>query len=420
MLRGKTITCLGFDIIQAWRLGGSRLNADMQGRTPMAVNRKMTKTAFVDSAGDRPSLRQGVLVLLTTATFLFVLSALWHALDLDLRIEAIFYHPDDGWQWRHAQPWEALYRWGTIPGLLLTIGSLGFLSYSLATRRWAVYQRGLLIISLTAVLGAGLLVNAVLKPYWGRPRPRQVTAFAGEWQYRALHQRGTPGQGESFPCGHCTMGYLFVTLFFLRRQAPRTAIAGGCFGLLYGTLVGMARMVQGAHFPTDVLWSLGLIWMTAAVLHYFLLPTMTQRLTPFKEMRAGLRRSLSLLILVAVVVVTTLFLTRRPYFKTFVFDLPLSVGIEALALDSDLDLSRQRTEYGPWAPGKLRVHASGFGWVTARCEVTLTPVRKAQRLELHLEGHPKGYFSELSYELEWLLPDATRGQLRLVHIAVPP
>jgi lipid A 4'-phosphatase len=380
----------------------------------MAVNSKMRKIASVESAGDRPSLRRGVLILLTTTTSLFVLSALFHALDLDLRIEAIFYQPDQGWLWRHAQPWETLYRWGTIPGLLLTIGSLGFLSYSLAGRRWVPYQRGLLIISLTAILGAGLLINAVLKPYWGRPRPRQVAAFAGEWQYRPLHQRGTPGQGESFPCGHCTMGYLFVTLFFLRRQAPRMAIAGGCFGLLYGTLVGMARMVQGAHFPTDVLWSLGLIWMTAIVLHYFLLPALTRRLTPFKKMRAAQRRSLSLLFLVAVVVITALFLTRRPYYKTFVFDLPLYVGVESLVLDTDLNLSRQVTAYGPWSVGKLRVHASGFGWVTARCEVMLIPVRRAQQLELRLEGRPRGYFSELSYELEWLLPDAAQGHLRLV------
>jgi hypothetical protein len=210
------------------------------------------------------------------------------------------------------------------------------------------------------------------------------------------------------------MGYLFVTLFFLRRQAPRMAIAGGCFGLLYGTLVGMARMVQGAHFPTDVLWSLGLIWMTAIVLHYFLLPALTRRLTPFKKMRAAQRRSLSLLFLVAVVVITALFLTRRPYYKTFVFDLPLYVGVESLVLDTDLDLSRQVTAYGPWSVGKLRVHASGFGWVTARCEVMLIPVRRAQQLELRLEGRPRGYFSELSYELEWLLPDAAQGHLRLV------
>lgn len=381
----------------------------------MAVNSKMMRSASDDSAAFRPSARRGAFVLLVSTALLCALSALMHILNLDLRIEAMFYQPGEGWLWQHAQPWEALYRWGTIPGLLLTVGSLIILSYSLATRRWISYQRGLLIIALTTILGAGLLINAVLKPYWGRPRPRQVEAFAGEWHYHPLHQRGIPGQGESFPCGHCTMGYLFVTLFFLRRQAPRTAIIGGCFGLLYGTLVGMARMIQGAHFPTDVLWSLGLIWMTAAALHYFILPALARRLVPLKEMRAGQRRSLSLVMLVAVAVITALFLTRRPYYKTFVFNLPISTDLHSLSLTTDLELSRQVTEYGPWSTGKLRVHASGFGWVTARCEVTLTPVSRGDRLELRLEGHPRGYFSELSYELEWLLPDAAEGKVRLLY-----
>jgi membrane-associated PAP2 superfamily phosphatase len=352
-------------------------------------------------------------VLVALAGGLCAVSALFHALNLDLRIEALFYRPDGGWLWRHAQPWEALYRWGTIPGLVLTIGSLGALSLSLAKGRWTQYQRGFLIISLTAILGAGLLINAVLKPYWGRPRPRQVEAFAGEWDFRAPHERGIPGQGESFPCGHCTMGYLFVSLFFLRREAPRAALAGGCLGLLYGSLVGMARMVQGAHFPTDVLWALGLIWLTAAGLHYFLLPACARWAAPLAQMRPRRRRVLSAVLLVVVVVITGLFLTRRPYFKTFSFDLPLSADIRSLTLSTELPLSRQAAAYEPRAQGRLRVHASGFGWVTARCRVTLTPRLRADRLELHLAGQPRGYFSELSYELEWLLPEAPEGLLDL-------
>jgi membrane-associated PAP2 superfamily phosphatase len=353
--------------------------------------------------------------MLTGAALLCALSALFHILDLDLRIEALFYRPDDGWTWRHAQPWEALYRWGTIPGLLLTIGSLVALSFSLAKGRWTRYQRGLLVVSLTAILGAGLLINAVLKPYWGRPRPRQVQAFDGEWAYRAVHQRGTPGQGESFPCGHCTMGFLFVTLFFLRREVPRVALAGGAFGLVYGSLVGMARMVQGAHFPTDVLWSLGLIWMTAAGLHYLLLPAFARWLIPLKQMQPRQRLALSAVLLVAVLVITGLFLTRRPYFRTFSFDLPLSADIRSVALATDLPLSRHAAEYGPHTQGRLRVHASGFGWPTARCRVTLKPSIRDNRLELRLAGQPSGYFSELSYELEWLLPEASEGRLDLRH-----
>jgi len=213
------------------------------------------------------------------------------------------------------------------------------------------------------------------------------------------------------------MGYLFVTLFFLRRQAPRLALAGGCFGLLYGSLVGMARMVQGAHFATDVIWSLGLIWMTAAGLHYFLLPALARWMEPLRQMAAGQRRALVVFLLVAVILITGLFLTRRPYFKTFTFDLPLAGGIQSLELSTDLPLSSQAIVYGGGRPdGRLRVHTSGFGWVTARCRVTLTPRRRENRLELRLEGRPDGYFSELSYELEWILPEASEGRIRL-HVA---
>jgi hypothetical protein len=216
------------------------------------------------------------------------------------------------------------------------------------------------------------------------------------------------------------MGYLFVALFFLRREAPRAALLLGGFGLVYGSLVGLARMVQGAHFPTDVLWALGLIWMTAAGLHYFILPTLARWAIPLRQMRPGQRRILSVTLLLAVVVITCLFLTRRPYFKTFTFALPLSSDIQSLALTTDLALSRQAAEYGRYPQGRLRVHASGFGWVTARCSVTLTPRIRANRLELRLAGKPRGYFSELSYELEWLLPAAAEGHLDFHHEGTTP
>lgn len=382
-------------------------------------DRAATSSAPYEESPDppSPSWKQGALALVTVAVALGLISALFHALNLDLRIESLFYRPDGGWLWRHAQPWEALYRWGTIPGLLLTIGSLGALSVSLVTRRWTRYQNGLLVIALTAILGAGLLVNAVLKPYWGRPRPRQVQAFAGEWAYRAIHQRGTPGQGESFPCGHCTMGYLFVSLFFLRRQAPRTALVGGSFGILYGTLIGAARMVQGAHFPTDVIWALGLIWMTATGLHYFLLPTLSRWMTPLKQMHSGQRWALSAILLFVVVIVTALFLTRRPYFKTFSFDLPPMADLQTMDLTSDLPLERQAVEYGARKQGRLLVHASGFGWVAARCRVTLKAERRPDGLDIQIAGQPRGYFSELSYEVEWLLPGDLEGR---VHFSTTP
>jgi membrane-associated PAP2 superfamily phosphatase len=41
-------------------------------------------------------------------------------------------------------------------------------------------------------------------------------------------------------------------------------------GLVYGSLVGCARVVQGAHFASDVLWALGIVYFTALAMFYVL------------------------------------------------------------------------------------------------------------------------------------------------------
>jgi membrane-associated PAP2 superfamily phosphatase len=37
-------------------------------------------------------------------------------------------------------------------------------------------------------------------------------------------------------------------------------------GLVYGCIMGMARIIQGGHFLSDVLWSAGFVYLTALVL----------------------------------------------------------------------------------------------------------------------------------------------------------
>lgn len=65
------------------------------------------------------------------------------------------------------------------------------------------------------------------------------------------------------------MGYVLVAGVWLvsQRRSPwwRGLALGGA--LLYGSLVGVARIVHGAHFVSDVLWSGGLMCFTVALLH---------------------------------------------------------------------------------------------------------------------------------------------------------
>lgn len=221
---------------------------------------------------DNPTYRfRGWILLTAMTTALLLLTWIIIALDLDRRIAARFYDASRGWYLADKQPWLWLYRYGTIPGLLLSLTALSGWLRSFFTPRIKYLHRYFLVIVLTAILGPGVLVNGILKNYWSRPRPRQLVEFGGQWNFRHPYQPGIPGEGKSFPCGHCSMGFLFCSLMVFRRHNAWIAYTGGAVGLLLGGLLSAARMVQGGHFLSDTLWSMGILLMLPTALYFIVL-----------------------------------------------------------------------------------------------------------------------------------------------------
>ena len=54
--------------------------------------------------------------------------------------------------------------------------------------------------------------------------------------------------------------------FVCYRRRPWLAAAFVLLGLTAGTVIGLARIVAGGHFPSDVLWSGGIVYFTALAL----------------------------------------------------------------------------------------------------------------------------------------------------------
>jgi membrane-associated PAP2 superfamily phosphatase len=126
-----------------------------------------------------------------------------------------------------------------------------------------------LFLAALLALGPGLAVNGVLKPYWSRPRPKEIKAFGGTQEYISVWQRGPLGVGKSFPSGHASMGfYLMAPAFVLYRRRPRWALAFLLLGLAGGAVIGLGRVAQGQHFPSDVLWAGGLVYLSGVLLRY--------------------------------------------------------------------------------------------------------------------------------------------------------
>jgi membrane-associated PAP2 superfamily phosphatase len=65
------------------------------------------------------------------------------------------------------------------------------------------------------------------------------------------------------------MAYSVASGFAFYPYLPRLAIGALLLGTAFGTLTGVARIAQGGHFVTDVLWSGITVFIVIAVLYYF-------------------------------------------------------------------------------------------------------------------------------------------------------
>lgn len=150
-----------------------------------------------------------------------------------------------------------------------------------------------LFVLLSLAVGCGLVTNALLKDRTGRPRPRDTVHLGGAWEYRPPWDLGVPGRGKSFPCGHATVPAMGFSLWLLwRRRRPRLAWWSLTGGAVLTAYVAAARMVVGAHWLSDVLWTLVVMVVVPAMLHRWLLGGGVRRAavarTPMQPTRGSL------------------------------------------------------------------------------------------------------------------------------------
>ncbi len=124
-----------------------------------------------------------------------------------------------------------------------------------------------LVLAGTFALGPGLIVNVALKDHWGRARPSQIEAFGGTKRFTPpTAAAGQCQRNCSFPAGHPSLIFGFYGLaLVLRRRRDRLAALSAVTAL--GLAAGLGRMMQGAHFFSDVLASGLITGAVALALH---------------------------------------------------------------------------------------------------------------------------------------------------------
>lgn len=208
-----------------------------------------------------------VFLVLSVLTYFIFKDAKW-----DLFFAQLFYTPQNEDVWFHQNDplWSFFYHGAPILTGVLLFGSLAVLAMSQVRQTWAHRRIYALFVFLAVLIGPGVLVNSVFKPYWGRPRPRQVQELGGNYEFRAWHQPGIGAQGMSFPCGHSSVGYAYGVFFWVyRRKKPVLAHSIMMGSIVLGTVMGVGRIAAGGHFMSDVIWSALMVWFPAWWLYYF-------------------------------------------------------------------------------------------------------------------------------------------------------
>jgi lipid A 4'-phosphatase len=189
--------------------------------------------------------------------------------QLDLWVSGLFYARGRGFvleSWppvilvSHAIPWLA---WGIV--LVVAVAAIWL--FLVGRPLWPFDRKALLFIVFSTALGPGLLANTVLKDHWGRARPVQIEAFGGPHHFTpAPLPAAECARNCSFVSGHAALGFSLVAFAFLlppgalRRRGIGAALA-------FGGVVGLARIAQGAHFLSDVVFAGLLVFGTTALLY---------------------------------------------------------------------------------------------------------------------------------------------------------
>ncbi|HEX5247953.1 MAG TPA: phosphatase PAP2 family protein [Gaiellaceae bacterium] len=140
----------------------------------------------------------------------------------------------------------------SIPFMVVATGALWFLSRPGGDRRWKLASGNGF-----AAAAVAYVINFVIHSAWDRPRPYEAHAIRHPW---------SSSTDASFPSDHASVS-LAIAFAVLAVDATAGAVL-----LAAAILIAVGRVLIGAHYPGDVLASLGVALVAAFVVVRFARP----------------------------------------------------------------------------------------------------------------------------------------------------
>lgn len=329
----------------------------------------------------------GILILLTIP--------FWFS-NLDIAFSSLFYSKETGWYLFNDRTVNFLYKYGTYPAIFFSVFFILVLTFWRFFKNKENLKKTAVVFLITLIFAPGIIINVLLKNYSGRPRPREIVEFNGKWEYRKVLQIGQPGRGYSFPCGHCSMGFIFCSIYFvLRNKRKILANIALWFGLAYGTIMGITRISQGAHFLSDVIWAGGITIIVSEIAYYLLFESKKNYIVDFlinRKMPVALSMVVSL---VLILILFGFFLMSVPLYREQKIDLNIKNKNLKFIFNGTGNLKINAVDEKPY----ILVLALGFGFPRSNYYWKTDEKENSGISEISFNTFKTGFFPELSTDI---------------------
>ena len=301
------------------------------------------------------------------------------------------------------------YHYGILPAVIIPLVSLIILILSYSFKSILKFRKIALYLFLVLAIGNGVLVNGLLKEYWGRPRPAQIIEYNGTQTYEPSLWINLESYGKSFPCGHATMGFYFFSIALLFRKRVRISIL--VFALIFGLVIGIVRSSMGGHFLTDTVWSAIFMWIVSKAL-YLKLQLNKNKFYSEESPKSKFEKLKKKLIQLALVPLSLLFiiavLLASPRDKKHTLIIP---PIESQSIKLNINQTGIIYLKSNSDQFLIETHAVGFGFPKSK-------LRSTHKIEpsnsITLSHEVSGFFSELNALTTIHLPSSKKYQVHIV------
>lgn len=190
--------------------------------------------------------------------------------EIDIWFSGLFFDPDNNFYFDNSIIVNFIYSSAEVFAVMWVVILFCFLFVSWRIKKSILTftPKKIIYLLLVLALGPGLTVNVIFKDHWGRPRPSKIKQFGGANEFvPAFVISDACDRNCSFVSGHASIGFYLVSIALLIQYHRKKIFTAA---VSYGSLIGLARMAQGDHFLSDVVFSFFFVYCVAKLLYYFM------------------------------------------------------------------------------------------------------------------------------------------------------